>query len=105
LLKVGPTYIPGRGPCFRCHETALARASEAYEDYVAFRAPHPATGSTVGPASCVVGGLIALELLHMLTGHRPVTLDSAVLVNMRTLEVRHEPIARDPDCAACKHLE
>jgi molybdopterin/thiamine biosynthesis adenylyltransferase len=24
MLKVGPTYWPGRGPCFACHERALA---------------------------------------------------------------------------------
>jgi molybdopterin/thiamine biosynthesis adenylyltransferase len=105
VVKVGPTYMPGHGACFTCHETALARESSAYEDYVAFRASDPDFASTLGPASCVAGGLIGLELLHLLTGHDPVTRDCAVLVHMRTLEVRHEPVRGDATCRTCKHLE
>jgi bacteriocin biosynthesis cyclodehydratase domain-containing protein len=105
VLKIGPTYVPGEGACFTCHETAVAAASHSYEDYVAHRMSEPAMGSTLGPASCVIGGLIGLELLHLLTGHRPITQDGALLVNLRTLEIQREPIVRDPACAACKHLE
>jgi bacteriocin biosynthesis cyclodehydratase domain-containing protein len=104
VIKVGPTYIAGEGPCFACHERALAQGSEAYDDYVAFRSSDAATASTVGPASCVAGGLLALELMHLLVGERPVTRDLALLVHMRTLEVEREPVRRDPACPACKHL-
>ena len=76
-----------------------------YEDYVAFRAGDDATASTVGPASCVAGGLIGLELLHLLTGRTCVTRDLTLIVHMRTLEVRREPLVRDPACETCKHLE
>jgi bacteriocin biosynthesis cyclodehydratase domain-containing protein len=105
LLKVGPTYAVQGGPCFTCHETALARASHAYEDYVRFRASRPVTAPTVGPGSCVAGGLMGLELLHLLTGHVPATRDAALLIDMRTLAVRAEPVERDPECSTCKHLE
>jgi bacteriocin biosynthesis cyclodehydratase domain-containing protein len=104
LLKVGPTYVPGNGPCFTCHETALARASRSYEDYVAFRGSEPIATPTLGPGSCVVGGMIGVELLHLLAGHMPSTHGVAVLVNMRTMAVRHERVERDPACATCKHL-
>jgi molybdopterin-synthase adenylyltransferase len=104
VIRVGPTYVPGDGACYRCHEAALVRDSLAYEDYVAFRADD-ATASTLGPASSVAGGLMVLELLHLLTGHAPVTQEVALLVHMRTLEVRREPVARDATCAACKHLD
>jgi molybdopterin-synthase adenylyltransferase len=104
IIKVGPTHMPGAGACFACHERALARDSGAYEDYVAFRAFDTGFASTLGPASCVAGGLMALELLHLLTGHVPATRDLALLVHMRTLEVRQEPVARDAACPACKHL-
>jgi molybdopterin-synthase adenylyltransferase len=104
LLKVGPTYIPGDGPCFACHERALARDSIAYEDYVAFRTAEPVTAPTLGPASCVVGGFMASELLHLLTGRAPATKGAAVLVDMRSLTARREQFDRDPECQACKHL-
>jgi molybdopterin-synthase adenylyltransferase len=104
VIRVGPIYVPGDGACYRCHEAALVRDSLAYEDYVAFRASEVPTVSTLGPACSVAGGLMGLELLHLLTGHTPVTRDVALLVHMRTLEVRREPVTRDPTCATCKHL-
>jgi bacteriocin biosynthesis cyclodehydratase domain-containing protein len=105
VIKVGPTYMPGHGPCFACHEAALARDSHAYADYVTFRLAEGGEAATLGPASCVAGGLLGLELLHLLTGHAPVTRDAALLVHMRTLVVRREAVVRDPACATCKHLE
>jgi molybdopterin-synthase adenylyltransferase len=105
VIKVGPTYVPGEGPCFACHERALRSASAVYDDYVASRATAPATGSTVGAASCVAGGLVGLELMHLLAGLRPATQDCALIVHMRTLEVRREPIRRRPDCELCGDLD
>jgi len=105
LLKIGPTYIPAAGPCFTCHATALANASDAYEDYVAFRGAAPVTAPTTGPGSCLVGGLLGLDLLHLLIGRVPATAGVAILVDMRTLTMRRERIDRDPDCPACKHLD
>jgi bacteriocin biosynthesis cyclodehydratase domain-containing protein len=103
IIKVGPSYVAG-GACLSCHETALAAESYAYEDYTAQRASDSGMVSTVGPASCVAGGLIGLELLHLLAGRAPATREFAFIVDMRTLEVRHAPVARDPTCATCKHL-
>jgi bacteriocin biosynthesis cyclodehydratase domain-containing protein len=104
LLKIGPTYMPGDGPCFTCHETALTKASRSYEDYVAFRASEPVMTPTLGPGSGVVGGMLGLELLHLLAGHVPSTQGVAVLMNMRTMTIRHEQVDRDAMCKTCKHL-
>ena len=104
IVKVGPTYVPGAGPCFTCHETALAKSSRSYEDYVAFRGSEPTTAPTLGPGSCIVGGMLGMELLHLLTGQVPATQGVAVLLNMTTMTIRHERVDRDRDCAACKHL-
>lgn len=104
VIKVGPAYLPGRGACLACHETALADESYAYEDYVAHRSSDAGTASTVGPASAIAGGMIGLELLHLLAGRSPATRDFALIVHMQTLEARRAPITRDPLCATCKHL-
>jgi bacteriocin biosynthesis cyclodehydratase domain-containing protein len=104
ILKIGPSYAPGEGACLSCHETALAAESYAYQDYTAHRASDSGMASTVGPASCVAGGLIGLELLHLLAGLPPATREFAFIVDMRTLDVRRAPVARDPACATCKHL-
>jgi molybdopterin-synthase adenylyltransferase len=105
VLKIGPTYVPGVGPCFACHEAALRAESSAYDDYVAFRRSDPGIACTVGPASAVAGGLIGLELMHLLTAEHAITQELALIVHMRTLEVSRERVVRDADCSTCKHLE
>jgi bacteriocin biosynthesis cyclodehydratase domain-containing protein len=104
IVKIGPVFAPGAGPCFACHETALRRASPKYDEYVAWRRDAPLTASTLGPASAVIGGLIGTELLHLLAGVAPATLGEAVILDLRTLALRRERIPRDPGCAACEHL-
>jgi hypothetical protein len=47
---------------------------------------------------------MSLELLHLLTGQVPSTHGVAILMNMRTMAIRHERVDRDPGCASCKHL-
>jgi bacteriocin biosynthesis cyclodehydratase domain-containing protein len=101
-LKVGPTYVPGRGPCFACHERALAAEFPLYPELAEYRRRHPATATTLGPASGVVGTLLALEVMHLLLGDEPVATEGrSMLVDMRTLEQRWESVARDPDCLTC----
>jgi bacteriocin biosynthesis cyclodehydratase domain-containing protein len=105
LLRVGPAYIPGRTACFACHERALRRASPLYDQVVAMRRRGHGEATTLGPASGVVGTLLALELMHLLSGARtPSTAGRALLVDMRTLDARWEPVERDPGCPACHHL-
>jgi bacteriocin biosynthesis cyclodehydratase domain-containing protein len=102
VLKVGPTYVPGRGPCFACHERRLAAEFPMYPELAEYRRRHPTAATTLGPASGVVGTLVALELLHLLTGEAPVATEGrALLIDMRTLEQRWEAIERDADCPVC----
>jgi molybdopterin/thiamine biosynthesis adenylyltransferase len=102
LLKVGPTYIPGRGACFACHERELRRDFPLYEELAEQRRREPPAATTLGPASGVIGALLALEVLHLIAGPGPpATHDRALLVDMRTLETRWEGIERDPGCPTC----
>jgi bacteriocin biosynthesis cyclodehydratase domain-containing protein len=102
LLKVGPTYVPGRGACFACHEHQLRSDFPLYEELAEQRRRDPPAATTLGPASGVIGALLALEVLHLLTGADHVaTHDRALLIDMRTLQTRWEGVERDPGCPAC----
>jgi bacteriocin biosynthesis cyclodehydratase domain-containing protein len=102
LLKVGPAYVPGRGPCFACHERHLAAEFPLYPELAEHRRRNPAPATTLGAASGVVGTLLALEVMHLLIGtERVATEGRAMLLDMRTLEQRWEAVARDPACPAC----
>jgi molybdopterin-synthase adenylyltransferase len=104
VLKIGPIYWPGRSACFACHETALRAASPHYDPYVEHAQAAVPRSATLGPASGIVGSMLALELFHLLVGARPPTLGAAVTIDMRTLVTRREEVPRAPSCAACQHL-
>lgn len=103
LLRIGPTYTPGEGACFTCHERQLEEGFPLYRQLTEHRREHGTTATTLGPASGLVGSTIALEVLHLLAGASwPLaTRDRALLIDMRTLETRWETINRYPDCATC----
>jgi bacteriocin biosynthesis cyclodehydratase domain-containing protein len=103
LLRIGPTYLPGDGACFACHERGLAESFPRYAELAEHRRRHGTTAITLGPASGLIGCVLALEALHLLA-HAPerlATRDRALLVDMRTLETRWESIRRLPDCEVC----
>jgi bacteriocin biosynthesis cyclodehydratase domain-containing protein len=105
LLKLGPTYVPGRGACFACHEAQLRRSFPLYHQLAEHRRKHPPEAVTLGPASGLLGSLLALEVMHLVATDEPVaTQDRALIVDMRSLQARWEDIERDPSCPVCRQL-
>jgi molybdopterin-synthase adenylyltransferase len=101
LLKIGPLYIPGRS-CFACHERQLRSGGPLYDELVRHRAAETRPATTLGPASGIVGTLLAMELVHLIAGGvTPATDGRALLVDMRTLATRWEAIEPDPSCPSC----
>ena len=101
LLRVGPLYVPGTTACFACHQTALRSESLAYDGYIEHARSTPSRAATLGPASAIVGALVAQELMHLLIGAEPATLATAHTIDMRTLQVTRDVIPRDGGCDAC----
>jgi len=104
LVRVGPLYVPGRTACFACHETALRAQSLAYDRYVEHVGESPTRAATLGPASAIVGSMLAQELMHLLIGLEPATAGKALTIDLRTLRTSFEVIPRDPACRACGAL-
>jgi len=60
------------------------------------------TAATLGPVCAFVGGQVALEVLHQLTGLvRPATLGRAHTYDLRTMTVTVEDVPRLPGCPVC----
>lgn len=105
LLKIGPTYVPGRSACHACHETQVRRSFPFYDQLAEHRRRHPPEAITLGPASGVIGSLLALEVMHLVATDEPVaTQGRALLLDMRSLEASWEDIERDPVCPVCRSL-
>ena len=106
VLKIGPTYVPGRSACFACHERTLRERYPLFGELTAYRRDRPTTAITLGPASGVIGTLLAMEIMHLLVDDAPVATEGrALLLDMRTLETRWETVERRSDCSACNHLD
>jgi bacteriocin biosynthesis cyclodehydratase domain-containing protein len=102
VVKIGPTYTPGHGACFACHERALRAEFVLYDELAEQRRRRPPPATTLGPASALIGSLLALEVMHLLLGHRPLaTHDRALVIDLRTLETEWERVVRDPHCPVC----
>lgn len=102
LVRVGPTYAPGRTACLECQERAARRAFPLYDELAAWREAHPLAAATLGWASGLIGSLLAGEVIHELAGNvEPATMGTAVSVDLRTLAVFRDPVPRDPACPAC----
>jgi bacteriocin biosynthesis cyclodehydratase domain-containing protein len=105
LLRIGPTYVPGDSACFECQERGIRRGFPLYEELTARRRDQPRPATTLGPASGIVGTVVAMETLHLFLGLRPLaTQGQAMMLDLRTLRSEWAEVARDPDCPVCGHV-
>jgi bacteriocin biosynthesis cyclodehydratase domain-containing protein len=102
FARVGPLYVPGETGCFNCQERAYRQSYELYDHIVEQRRGAPSPAATLGPVCAFVGGQVALEVVHHLTGLcKPASQGRVRVFDTRTLDVSDEPVPRDPDCEVC----
>lgn len=102
FARVGPLYVPGETGCFNCQERAYRRSYELYDHLVDQRRGSPSPAATLGPVCAFVGGQVALDVVHQLTGLcEPASKGSVRVFDTRTLSVTSEPVPRDPLCEVC----
>jgi bacteriocin biosynthesis cyclodehydratase domain-containing protein len=102
LVRIGPMVVPGETGCIACQEQATRSNFPHYDALVAFRQANPLVSATLGPASGVIGSLLAMDICHYLTGiAEPATLGASVTLDLRTWQMDRQPVVRDPDCSVC----
>ena len=106
IARVGPLYVPGVTGCFACQETAYRREYPLFDVAVEQRRAKASPAATLGPACGLIGGQVGLDIMHLLTGlAEPSTLGVSHIYDLRTMEVEREPVAPEPDCPVCGHLQ
>jgi len=106
IARVGPLYVPGETGCFSCQEIAYRREYPLFDVAVEQRRALPSPAATLGPACGLIGGQVGLEVLHLLTGlARPATQGVAHIYDLRTMELKKEPVVPEPECPVCAHLQ
>lgn len=103
LVRVGPTFLPGRTGCAECLAARHRERHSLYDELSEFRARRTGEAATFGPACAIVGGVLANEVVNLLLGLAPpATAGRAATVDLRSLEWRwDEPIAARADCPVC----
>jgi molybdopterin-synthase adenylyltransferase len=102
VARVGPMYVPGVTGCFACQEATYRERHPLYDELIEQRRGRPSPAAALGPVCAFVGGQVALEAVHLLTGLvPPATLGRAWIYDLRTMRVTHEEVPRREDCPVC----
>ena len=91
VARVGPALRPRATGCYACQESAYRESHPLYDELVEQRRGRPSPAPTLGPVCAFVGGQVALEALHQVTGLcPPATLGAAHIYDLRTMRVTRE---------------
>jgi bacteriocin biosynthesis cyclodehydratase domain-containing protein len=102
VARVGPLYVPGETGCYVCQERSYRDSYPLFDEIVEQRRGKPSPAATLGPVCAFVGGQVALEVLHFLTGLcRPATLGAAHIYDLRTMAITRESVPRSLGCSVC----
>ena len=98
-IRVGPTFVPGRTACLACQERQIRREFGLYDELVEHRRRVTPVAATLGSASGVIGSLLAMEVIHWITGIcEPATLGRGLVFDLRDFSTQWERVLPDPDC-------
>lgn len=102
LVRVGPTFEPGRRGCLNCLEESARSRDPLFDELADWRQRAGALAATFAPACSLIGGILSSDVIHHLTGlAEPATLQASLVIDIRTLEVRRIPVEPVADCAVC----
>ncbi|HEX2415314.1 MAG TPA: TOMM precursor leader peptide-binding protein [Thermoleophilaceae bacterium] len=98
-VRIGPTFVPGRTACLECEELAIRREFPLYDELVEHRRKAAPVAATLGAPSGLIGSLLAMEVIHWITGiSEPATLGRGLVFDLRDFSSHWESIEPDPGC-------
>jgi molybdopterin/thiamine biosynthesis adenylyltransferase len=102
LVRVGPTFAPGRRGCLGCLEESARDRDPLFDELAAWRQGADTLAATFAPACSLIGGILSGDVIHHLTGlAEPATLGASLVIDIRTLELRRIPVEPVADCPVC----
>jgi bacteriocin biosynthesis cyclodehydratase domain-containing protein len=105
VARVGPLYVPGVTGCFTCQEIRFRREYPLYDIAIEQGRAKSSPAATLGPACGLIGGQVAMEAMHLLTGlSRPAAQGVAHIYDLRTMEVQRELVRPEPECPVCGEM-
>ena len=106
VARLGPFYIPGVTGCYACQEAAYRRAYPLYDVVTEQQRAKPSPTATLGSACALIGGFVALDILHHLTGlAEPSTLGKSHILDLRTGHLESETVPIEAGCPVCGAMQ
>lgn len=103
LVRVGPLYEPDAPGCHACLLARVRSQFPLFDELASWRRRRPTPAATFGPASALVGALLANEAVNLLTGIcSPVTRRQSVTIDLRSLAMQCETVVPLEDCDVCR---
>jgi molybdopterin-synthase adenylyltransferase len=103
IARVGPLYVPGKTGCYECQIRQYRQEYPLFDVAIDQRRGLKSPAATLGPACGLAGGLVAVEVLHYLTGlAAPATLGVGFTYDLRDLSTERETVHPDPACPVCR---
>jgi molybdopterin-synthase adenylyltransferase len=102
MVRIGPLYAPDSPGCHACLIAGVRDEFPLFEELATFRRQLPSPAATFGPASALIGALLANEAVnHLANLCTPATRGCAITVDLRTLEMQRARVQARADCALC----
>ncbi len=106
FARIGPFYVPGKTGCYACQEISYRRSYPLFDLVIEQNRATESPAGTLGPACGLIGNLIALDIMHHLTGlAEPATLGVSHSYDLRTLAVKSESVVPESECPVCGHMQ
>lgn len=98
-VRIGPTFVPGRTACHECQESAVRRGFPLYDELMRHRRNNAPVAATLGAPSGLIGSMLAMEVIHWITGiSEPATLGRGLVFDLRDFSSHWESVDPDPGC-------
>jgi bacteriocin biosynthesis cyclodehydratase domain-containing protein len=102
LVRIGPLYTADAPGCHACLIGRVRDEFPLFDELAAWRRERSSPAATFGPASALIGALLANEAVNYLAGICvPATQRCAITVDLRTLTVKRARIEPLADCEVC----
>ncbi len=106
VARMGPFYVPGSTGCYACQEIAYRRAYPLFDAVVEQQRGKESPAPTLGAACALIGGQVALDILHYLTGlARPSTFGVSHVLDLRSGALESEQVVPEPECPVCGKMQ
>lgn len=106
IARVGPFYIPGATGCYACQEISYRRSYPLFDAVVQQLRAKTSPAATLGPPCALIGGQVAMEVMHHLTGlATPSTQGVGHIYDLRTMQCKREEITPEPACPVCGEID